>query len=148
MSNDVAIVGSNPFGVMTDASAQLFSTISTATDEGREQIFAALAAAEPLADHLDEVIELRHVVAQMVELADAVTGEMGEHVRTILVTEDGACYSAVSSQITRTLGLLFGLYGRPETWDAPVPVVVRRQRSKNGFFFFNLLPARFASQVK
>ena len=148
MSNDVAIVDSNPFGVMTDASAQLFSTISTATDEGREKIFAALSAAEQLVDHLDEVINLRHVVAQMVELADAATGEMTEHVRTILVSEEGVCYSAVSSQITRTLGLLFGLYGRPETWDAPVPVVVRRQRSKNGFFFFNLLPARFASQVK
>lgn len=150
MSNEVAIVGNsnNPFDAIANPQGQLFTTLDMSTIEGQDAIFAALTAAEPVSDHLGEVFNLRHVVAQVVQIENPATKNMVDAVRTILVDDEGVCWTATSEQIQRGLGVLFGIYGRPESWSEAKPIVIRQQKSRNGFNFYNVLPARYAEQVK
>lgn len=126
---------------LTDAGQMFRTSFDLTTEEGQAMAFAALADAEDLRDHLDEVIYLTNYVAQAVELNDAATGEVTEAVRVILIDKDGNNYSAVSNELRRGLSMLAGIYGPPAMWTEPKAVVVSEKTSKNKRRFFQLLPA-------
>lgn len=123
---------------MDAGAATIFSTIKTDTLAAKMDLYTALSNAERIDDHLDEVINLKHVVAQVVEVTQE-DGSMTDAVRTILIAEDGTAYAAVSSGLFKALENLLQVLGTPDTWgNAAIPLKVVREKSRKGFGFFTV----------
>lgn len=99
-------------------------------------IFNAVNGAdEQISDHIGEVIEIVNVVAHPVQLADEVTGEVVNALRTVLIDKNGKTYTAVSQGITSALSKIFSIIGTPENgaWEKePVKMKIRQIKTRNG----------------
>jgi hypothetical protein len=58
--------------------------------------------------------------------------------RTILLTDDGTAYAAVSDAILGSLRDVFGIMGHPSEWTEPLPVKVVEKRGRSGFRFYKI----------
>lgn len=114
--------------------------IDTSTREGKIKLYSALQNAEKLDEHLNEPLLMSNAVAQAVQVTDDQTGEISSTVRVIIVTADGKAYSATSPTLAAGLNTMFGIFGTPNTWDAPLPIKVVERRSRRGFKFFSIEP--------
>ena len=96
-------------------------------------IYNAINSADKsLAEHIGEVLEVTNVIAHPVRLADEVTGEIIESLRTVLITKDGTSYTAVSEGITNSLSRVFSIIGMPPWNDEPVKMKVKQVKTRNG----------------
>ena len=112
--------------------------IDTSTREGKIKLYSALQNAEKLDEHLNETMLMSNAVAQAVQVTDDQTGKISTTVRVIIVTADGKAYSATSPALAAGLNTMFGIFGTPNTWDAPLPIKVVERRSRRGFKFFSI----------
>lgn len=144
MNTDVAVVSSmddvvERLASMGDGRAHIVSTITGADHESRLRVLDAVTNAEPLNEHIDEVINLKNWVMQATTMIDDETGEERPIIRTILMDADGTAYSAASDGIFKALQNMVGVLGQPSEWpDAGVPVKVVEVRSRRGFRFMSL----------
>lgn len=109
------------------------------------RVAAAVAAAEPIIEHVGKPLDLQHFILQAVSIRDNEKGENGEDqmidtVRAILLTADGKSYYAISSGIISGLENLVGILGQPSNWEHPVTVRVDQVRTRQGYTVFNLVP--------
>jgi len=140
VSGDVATVTN--VAELSAAEAGVFSTFKGEDFATRVKVFAAVTDAEPLSDHIGEVINLANVVAQNVEVHDDNTDSMVKAARVILVDDEGKAYAAISDGLYRSLQNIFAIVGYPESWDGGVfPIVVKEVKSRKGFRFFTVVPA-------
>ena len=114
--------------------------IDTSTREGKFKLYSALQNAEKLDEHLNEPLNMTNAVAQAVQVTDDQTGEVSNTVRVIIVTDDGKAYAATSPTLAAGLNTMFGIFGTPNTWDAPLAIKVVERRSRRGFKFFSIEP--------
>lgn len=114
--------------------------IDTSTREGKIKLYSALQNAEKLDEHLNEPLAMSNAVAQAVQVTDDQTGEVSTTVRVIIVTADGKAYAATSPTLAAGLNTMFGIFGTPNTWDAPLTIKVVERRSRRGFKFFSIEP--------
>ena len=114
--------------------------IDTSTREGKIKLYSALQNAEKLDEHLNEPLLMSNAVAQAVQVTDDQTGEVSTTVRVIIVTADGNAYAATSPTLAAGLNTMFGIFGTPNTWDAPLTIKVVERRSRRGFKFFSIEP--------
>lgn len=114
--------------------------IDTSTREGKIKLYSALQNAEKLDEHLNEPLLMSNAVAQAVQVTDDQTGEVSSTVRVIIVTADGKAYAATSPTLAAGLNTMFGIFGTPNTWDAPLTIKVVERRSRRGFKFFSIEP--------
>lgn len=124
-------------GIFTDNNGSVQTTFSLDTDDKKQLVFNSLADSEPIADHLNEVFELKDAIAQTVTITDKVTGEQTERISIIFITGEGKLYRAVSNGLVRDIGRLFRAFGLPSTWDAPRYVKIV-QLSVGGNRVYNL----------
>lgn len=142
--NDVAPVNRAQQAV-TNLSAgvsSIYSTITGDTQAEKLQILDAVTNAEPVGDHLGEVIKLRHVIAQATQVEDSNTKEMRDAVRTILIDDDGKAYAAVSDGMLMALQNIFAILGNPSGWAEPLPITVVEVKGRKGFKFFTVKMAQ------
>lgn len=85
-----------------------------------------------LSEHIGEVLRLRDVVAHEVQLLDENTGEVIHALRTVLVTDDGTTYEAVSNGVSNALERIFQIFGQPDQWAEPIPVKPIQKQTRNG----------------
>jgi hypothetical protein len=114
--------------------------IDTSTREGKIKLYSALQNAEKLDEHLNETMLMSNAVAQAVQVTDDQTGEVSTTVRVVIVTADGKAYAATSPTLAAGLNTMFGIFGTPNTWDAPLAIKVVERRSRRGFKFFSIEP--------
>lgn len=124
-------------GTIREGSA-ILSTMNGDTREGKIGTLNAITNAEPLSDHLGQVINLVHCVFQAISLTDEKTGEVSDAVRTILIDQDGNGYAAVSAGLFGSLRDIFGILGQPATWNEPLPITVDEQKGRKGYKFFKV----------
>lgn len=138
--NDVANVNRAQTAVSNLAAGvnSIYSTIAGETREEKVQILEAVTNAEPVGDHLGEVIKLRHVIAQATQVEDANTKEMRDAVRTVIIDDEGKAYAAVSDGMLMALQNIFGIMGNPSTWAEPLPITVVEVKGRKGFKFFTV----------
>jgi hypothetical protein len=110
---------------------------STIKDPGT--VLAALNDATPLRAIINKEIEIEHVMAHMVELADRETGEVSERPRTILLATDGKAYAAVSAGVMGSLKLIASLMG-PPPWNGGLTCEVKEVQTNNKFRVLKLVP--------
>lgn len=130
-SKDITPVGGN---------GSFVASFDTDTEKGKIKVFGVLQTSERIEDHLEEPFDLKDVVMQNVEITDSKTGEVTPQVRTILVADDGSCYSAVSNQLVSSLRTMFGIFGQPGEWKKPIKVKVVQKRSRAGRNFYEIDP--------
>lgn len=115
---------------------QMFATsFDTSNKEGQIKLLGAINDAEPIDEHLDEVINLTDFVAQIVEFVDE-AGEMQEGIRVVLLDDAGNSYAAMSEGILKSLQTFVSVLGDPAGWKEPLPIKIVRVKSRRGFQFF------------
>lgn len=85
---------------------------------------------ERLSDHINEIVTIRHIFIQPIELPDQETGEVQISPRIVLISDDGTTYATISKGIYNSLKNLCTIIGTPETWKAPVKVKVIQRTIK------------------
>lgn len=109
------------------------------TDFGsRVAVVNAMTSASPVADNLDKLIMLKDVVIQEVQLVNERTGELQAVPRITLIDADGSAFSATSDVVFKDLKTFFSVLGTPNTWPAPLPVVVTKAKAKGAGYYFTL----------
>ena len=111
----------------------VFSTIDGSTFAGRLATVSALQNSVPLNEHLGEVINLRNIVTQVVEVNDTESKRRVQAVRSILIDEDGTAYHAISDGVIQALQTFLGALGSPSEWPEPVKVAAVEERARSGF---------------
>jgi len=119
----------------------IFSTIVTETLEQKMKVLEALTSAEPLSDHLDQPIALKHLIAQVVEVGQE-DGTMEEAIRTVIIAEDGTAYTSVSRGLFKSIQSALEVLGNPSQWgNAAIPIRVVKRTSRHGREFFTIKTA-------
>lgn len=85
---------------------------------------------ERLSDHINEIVTIRHIFIQPIELPNQETGEVQISPRIVLISDDGTTYATISKGIYNSLKNLCTIIGTPETWKAPVKVKVIQRTIK------------------
>ena len=75
------------------AAVDMYSSIQGADLETRKTIFNAVNSADPIADHLGTVLNVRDIIIQNVELENEQTGKIENAPRVILIDDSGNAYA-------------------------------------------------------
>lgn len=121
-----------------NAGTALFKTFEAKPGEEFQdavKVFGALNNAEPIADHLNEVINLRHIVATNVVITDRITGQPVELTRIVLVDDEGNSFAAISNGLYRSVQNILGSFPPVHTWPAPLPIKIVSKRAARGNYF-------------
>lgn len=101
-----------------------YSSIKGDDIDAKMDVLNAVSNAEPIAQHLGEELLIRDIIIMNTTLTDKATGEVVEVQRTVVITEDGTAYAAMSGGIIRSLNNMIGVLGEPSTWPAPVATTI------------------------
>ena len=85
---------------------------------------------ESLGDHINEIVTIRHIFIQPVELVNQETGEAQVCPRIVLISDDSTTYVTISKGVYNSLKNICTIIGTPETWKAPVKVKVIQRTIK------------------
>ena len=126
-------VGVNALKELENPTSSFFCTIQDdGTRESKKTVYNAVNGdSEPLIEHIGEILSVVDVIAHPVPVVNEQTGEIGEAVRVVLVTEGGATYSCVSNGVVQSLQKMFAILGMPSWKDEPVDMVCRQKQSRN-----------------
>lgn len=108
------------------------SIVNDGSIEQKVKIYNALnKKGESLSDHVNETLDIVDVACHGVKLVDAVTGEITEALRTVLISKNGNTYEAVSQGVVSSLQKIFAIIGFP-SWEEglkikPVNVKTRQK---------------------
>lgn len=101
--------------------------ITKATLEQKKSFFNAINSSDKrLADEINKEILLKHVYVEEVLLTNKETGEQQKAPRIVLIDDKGNGYSCVSTGVFSSLKKLFGTFGLPTSWSAPIKVRVKQ----------------------
>jgi len=115
-----------------NARSEMFCSLPATTREEKAALFNAMSNPdERLGDHINEIILIKDVFAETIQLTNEETGEIQNVPRIVLIAADGTSYAATSTGIFSALKRVFQLFGTP-TWEEPIPVkvlqVTRKER--------------------
>ena len=135
MTNDVAKV--DLVEELKNPNGKFYCSITNdGTRKSQIAIYNAINSAdESLSDHIGEVLEIVDVVAHPVQIADEITGEIVDCLRTVLMDKNGKSYTATSQGITNSLARVFSLVGMPDdgAWQKePVKMKIKQVKTRNG----------------
>lgn len=97
--------------------------VSTFRDDQKIEALSAISNSTPLSEQVNKSLRLANVVVQQVTLTDDETGEVTDAARTVLVTDSGDAYHAVSKGVLTSIRNILSIAGDPATWPAPLEVV-------------------------
>lgn len=78
-----------------------------------------------VADHINEVLHIKDIFIELVELTNTHTLELEKAPRIVLFDDKGNTFACVSWGIYRSLKKLVAAFG-PPTWETPLPLCVRQ----------------------
>jgi len=83
-------------------------------------------------DVINQILNVRHILAHNVEMVNSQTGEVMQSVRIVLVTTDGETIGTVSKGIYSSLQSITSIVGVPP-WDNGIRLRIKPQTTRNGF---------------
>ena len=115
----------------TDAKTT-FCSIQGGDRATKARIFNAANNPEhKVGDMINKVINVKDVMAEMIEVANEETGEVSMAPRVVLIDDKGEAYQAVSQGIFNAVKNAIQVFGAP-TWDEPLPCLIKQVQVKNG----------------
>ena len=124
--------------VNADDSALAYSSMVAETQQEKAELFNAISdPAHKLGDVINQVIYVRDVYVEMIELArtdaagNPVFDENGEPImdiapRIVLIDKDGDTYQAIAASVMNNLARLFKTFGEP-TWSPALPIEIKQR---------------------
>lgn len=113
----------------------VFHTFQGADFATKVKVLDAMTNSTPVADNIGTIINLANVVVQPVDMENERTKAIEAQPRIILIDADGKAYHAISGGLFRSLQNIFGVLGKPDTWNAPLPIVIDKVKGGKGNFF-------------
>ena len=102
------------------------------TDEDAATLFNAIGSPDKIADHINEIIEVSHIYAEVIQVVSEANGETVNVPRVVLIDQKGKGYQAVSVGIYNAAKRLLQLFGTPETWSKPKKIKIRNISLQGG----------------
>jgi len=105
----------------------IFSSRKVDTQE--EKALMANAMINPdfrVADYINQIILLKDIYIEQIQMPDQKTGEMRDLPRIVLFDKDGKAYGATSYGIFSALRKVVEAFGDPRTWTEPLAVKVKQ----------------------
>lgn len=135
-----ATAGNEIVSNFANTSGSMFCSFQPKSDDERAVLFNAMNAPDVrIADHIGQVINVRDVVVEPVEIVDDKSGEIRTSPRVILIDTEDHTYSATSYGIYNALRRLVSIYGLP-TWPNGIPVRVKQiARGANRIFTLDVV---------
>lgn len=115
----------------------IISTIQANTQEEKLELYDKVSNAEPLADHINEIINIENVIIQPVEIEDMNTGDMKPMFRIVIIDDGGNPFACTSSGIETAMKNLFTMVGNPP-WNPALPMKVVQRKGNKGYKFTSL----------
>lgn len=121
-----------------EGSTLAYSSMTAETPQEKAELFNAISdPAHKLGDVINQVIYLRDVYVEMIDIArtddkgNPIVDEYGEPVmenvpRIVLIDKDGDTYQAVAVSVLNNLARMFKHFGLP-TWETPIPVEIKQR---------------------
>lgn len=128
------------FFTLTDGQQEYSSFDPSKMADAGPYLRAVSAAAKPLKECANEVIEIVHVIARPVELMNEETGELTDAVRLVMAGPDGQLWSTTSEPVIRIVSAAgktaFGL----PPWNPPMKFKVVNNKGRGTHYFLTLEP--------
>lgn len=87
----------------------------------------------------DLKLNVVNIICVPTDVTDRETGEVVGKNRTIFVTVDGEAWASTSDVVYSTVETIAGIFGAPSTWEEPLELTFRAQRSNNNQQFVNVI---------
>lgn len=113
---------------LTNATGEYYCSVCAEDPVKKAELFNAMNNPdERLADHINEVIKVKDVYCEAVELVNEQTGESTVNPRIVLIDESGKSYQCVSFGVFNALKKIISpaFFGAP-TWENPIPIKVKQ----------------------
>lgn len=79
-----------------------------------------------LADMINMEVRVKDVFVEAVHCTNRDTGEVNVCPRVVLIDENNVGYQCVSIGVFSAIKKLFGIYGEPMYWSAPIKMIVKQ----------------------
>ena len=135
-----ATAGNEIVSNFANVGGSMYCSFQPQSEDERAVLFNAMNAPDVrIADHIGQVINVRDVVVEPVEIVDDKSGEIRTSPRVILIDTEDHTYSATSYGIYNALRRLVSIYGLP-TWPNGIPVRVKQiARGANRIFTLDVV---------
>lgn len=111
---------------LTRNDAACYSSLKTGTLEEKAIYYNAISDPEfRIADKVGEIINVKDIYIELIDMTNDETGEVNKAPRVILIDTDGHSYSCVSMGIFNSLRRLVQVFGAP-TWEQGLAVKVKQ----------------------
>lgn len=111
---------------LTSRSTQ-YCSMTANTDKEKALLFNATNNPDyRLGDSINQTISVKDVFVEAVTCVNRETGEANVCPRIVLIDTDGKGYACVSLGIFSAIKKIFGIYGEPNMWKAPLPLTVKQ----------------------
>ena len=105
----------------------IYSSRQAVTEEEKTVLINALIRPElRVADFINQIIHLKDIHIEQIQMPDQKTGEMRDLPRVLLWDKDGRTYGATSFGIFTALKTIVNVKGTPDTWTKPLAVKVKQ----------------------
>ena len=105
-------------------SSQAYTSLGNETREEKALLYRAMSNPDKrLGDCINQVIKVKDVYMEIVDMLNEETGELVRTPRIVLIDEKGVTYQCVSFGIFNALKRVFQVFGKP-TWGEPIAMKV------------------------
>lgn len=127
LKNEIAKVSDTGCFLVEGSSKASYSSIAPKTIEEKKAFFNAVnSPVRSLRECINMTINLKHVYAETCEYIDD-DGVVTPGVRMVFIDADGVSYNTSSKGILNGITKIFTIFGMPNTWKSPLPVIIRQK---------------------
>lgn len=107
--------------------ATQYCSMKAETEEEKGKLFNATNNPDyRLADMINMEVKVKDVFVEAVHCTNRDTGEINVCPRVVLIDENNIGYQCVSIGVFSAIKKLFGIYGEPMYWKAPIKMMVKQ----------------------
>ena len=129
------------FIVNLKSASTSYCSLNVNTQKEKEHLFNIISSpTDRIANIINEIIELKDIYVETVELTNEETGEISFAPRTILIDKNGKSFECVSIGIFSALKKLFQIFGEPCIWEKPIKIKIKQiQKGTKSILTFSIL---------
>ena len=129
------------FIVNLKSASTSYCSLNVNTQKEKEHLFNIISSpTDRIANIINEIIELKDIYVETVELTNEETGETTFAPRTILIDKNGKSFECVSIGIFSALKKLFQIFGEPCIWEKPIKIKIKQiQKGTKSILTFSIL---------
>lgn len=129
------------FIVNLKSASNSYCSLNVNTQKEKEHLFNIISSpTDRIANIINEIIELKDIYVETVELTNEETGKISFAPRTILIDKNGKSFECVSIGIFSALKKLLQIFGEPCIWEKPIKIKIKQtQKGTKSILTFSIL---------